>query len=44
MKKYPIGFNTRINKDAEKVTPVTTYQETVQPKKSIVQVYFSHSN
>lgn len=42
MKKYPIGFNTRINKDAEKVTPVTAYQEMVQPKKSVVHVYFPH--
>ena len=42
MKKYPIGFNTRINKEPEKVTPVTAYQETVQPKKSVVQVYFPH--
>ena len=42
MKKYPIGFNTRINKEPENQTPVTTYQETVHPKKSIVQVYFPH--
>ena len=42
MKKYPIGFHTRINKEPEKETPVTTYQETIQPKKSVVQVYFPH--
>ena len=42
MKKYPIGFNTRINKEPKNETHATTYQETVQPKKSIVQVYFPH--
>lgn len=42
MKKYPIGFNTRINREPENETPVTTYQETVQPKKAVVQVYFPH--
>lgn len=42
MKKYPIGFNTSINKEPENETRVTAYQETVQPKKSVVQVYFPH--
>ncbi len=42
MKKYPIGFNTRIKEDPKRETPVTPYPETVHPKKSIVQVYFPH--
>ena len=42
MKKYPIGFNTRINKESEKEPSVTIYQEMAQPKKSVVQVYFPH--
>ena len=42
MKKYPIGFNAGINKEPEKDPSVTIYQETAQPKKSVVQVYFPH--
>lgn len=42
MKKHPIGFDTRIHKEPEKKTPRTAYQETVLPKKSVVQVYFPH--
>lgn len=42
MKKHPIGFNTRIHRESENETPITTCQETVLPKKSVVQVYFPH--
>lgn len=42
MKKYLIGFNSKIKKELEKETSTTTYQSTIQPKKSIVQVYFPH--
>lgn len=42
MKKNPIGFNMGTNKESAEETPVTTYQEEVQPKKSVVQVFFPH--
>ena len=44
MKKHPIGFDTRINKEQENDVPAKAYQETVQPKKSVVQVFFPHRN
>lgn len=42
MKKYPIGFHTKTNKESANVTPATAYTETIQPKKSVVRVYFPH--
>ncbi len=36
MKKYPIGFNTRIKEESKRETPVTSYQETKEPRKSVV--------
>lgn len=42
MKKYQIGFNTRISKEYENKETETVYQKTVQPKKSVVYVYFPH--
>ncbi len=42
MKKFPIGFNTRINQDNEEVIPANQMTGTIQPKRSVVQVYFPH--
>ena len=42
MKKYPIGFNTRINKEPEDCVPMEVCKGVIEPKKSIVQVYFPH--
>ena len=42
MKKYPIGFNTRISKETELGVPMDVCKGVVEPKKSIVQVYFPH--
>ena len=42
MKKYPIGFNTRINKEHEESIPMEVCKGVIEPKKSIVQVYFPH--
>ncbi len=42
MKKYPIGFIARASKETKTDIPVSTFQQTVQPKKSVVQVYFPH--
>ena len=42
MKKYPIGFNTGINNEPKKETASIPYQQPVQPRKSVVQVYFPH--
>ncbi|MDD6485277.1 MAG: hypothetical protein PUF72_12065 [Clostridiales bacterium] len=42
MKKYPIDFNTGINKEPNTEALITAYQGTVQPKKSVVRVYFPH--
>lgn len=42
MKKYPIGFHTKTNIESEKEVPVSACQKKIQPKKSIVQVYFPH--
>ena len=42
MKKYPIGFNTRINKEPEESVPMEVCKGVIEPKKSIVQVYFPH--
>ena len=38
MKKYPIGFNTRINKEPETNEPMEVCKDVIEPKKSIVQV------
>lgn len=40
MKKYPIGFNTRINKEPEESVPMEVCKGVIEPKKSIVHVYF----
>lgn len=42
MKKYPIGFNTRINKEPDINAPMEVCKGVIEPKKSIVQVYFPH--
>ncbi len=42
MKKYPIGFNTRIKKDDGNKRGTTTCQQRVTPRKSVVHVYFPH--
>ncbi len=42
MKKYPIGFNTKIEHEQTNEMPGVPYREAVQPKKSVVQVYFPH--
>ena len=42
MKKYPIGFNTRINKEPEINVPMEVCKGVIEPKKSVVQVYFPH--
>ncbi len=42
MKKYPIGFNTRINKEPEINKPMEACKGAIEPKKSVVQVYFPH--
>ena len=42
MKKYPIGFNTRINKEPENNKPMEVCKGVIEPKKSVVQVYFPH--
>ena len=40
MKKYPIGFNTRIKEETELNIPMEVCQGVIEPKKSVVQVYF----
>ena len=40
MKKYPIGFNTRIKKEQEQNSVQAMVQEKSIPRKSVVQVYF----
>ncbi len=42
MKKFPIGFNTKMNQDNEGEVIQTVCQQTAQPKKSVVRVYFPH--
>jgi hypothetical protein len=42
MKKYPIGFNTSINKEPEESVPMEVCKGVIEPKKSVVQVYFPH--
>ncbi len=42
MKKYSIGFNTRVNKEPEINIPTKMCEGVVEPKKSVVQVYFPH--
>ena len=42
MTKHPIGFNTIVEKEHENKTTIQPHQETVQSKKSVVQVYFPH--
>lgn len=42
MKKYPIGFNTKVNKESENNTQTEICKEVIKPKKSVVQVYFPH--
>lgn len=40
MKKYAIGFNTTINKESDDNVPMEVCKGVIEPKKSIVQVYF----
>lgn len=42
MKKFPIGFNTRIMKEPEINVPMEVCKGVIEPKKSVVQVYFPH--
>lgn len=42
MKKYPIGFATKINEETEREVTETNKAVTKEPKKSVVQVYFPH--
>lgn len=42
MKKYPIGFNAKINEEPKREVTETNKAETKEPKKSVVQVYFPH--
>lgn len=42
MKKHPIGFNTRIDNEPEINVPMEVCKGVIEPKKSVVQVYFSH--
>lgn len=42
MKKYTIGFNTKIEKEPETDIPMEVCKGVVEPKKSVVQVYFPH--
>ena len=42
MKKYTIGFNTKIEKEPETNIPMEICKGVVEPKKSVVQVYFPH--
>lgn len=42
MKKYHIGFNTGIKKEAKVDAPSMACERVTEPKKSVVQVYFPH--
>ena len=42
MKKYPIGFNTKISEESEINALMEVCKSDTEPKKSIVQVYFPH--
>ena len=42
MKKYPIGFNAKSNKESEINVPMEVCKGVIEPKKSVVQVYFPH--
>lgn len=42
MKKYTIGFNTKINKEPEINKPMEVCKGVIEPKKSVVQVHFPH--
>lgn len=42
MKKYPIGFDTITNKESENDKPMEVCKGVLEPKKSVVQVYFPH--
>lgn len=40
MKKFPIGFNTGIKEETEINVPMEVCKGVIEPKKSVVQVYF----
>ncbi len=42
MKKHPIGFNMRAKEEPDKEVQTIQKTETKVPRKSVVQVYFSH--
>ncbi len=42
MKKYPIGFGANFEKEPENSTPMEVCKGVIEPRKSIVQVYFPH--
>lgn len=42
MKKYPIGFNTNVKEDVEINVPMEVCKGVIEPKKSVVQVFFPH--
>ncbi len=42
MKKYPIGFNTKIFEEPENNVPMEVCKGIIEPKRSVVQVYFPH--
>lgn len=42
MKKHPIGFGTNFEKEPENNVPMEVCKGVIEPKKSVVQVYFPH--
>ena len=42
MKKYPIGFNAKLNKESEINVSMEVCKGVIEPKQSVVQVYFPH--
>ena len=42
MKKYSIGFKTKPNEEPEVNVPMEVCKGVIEPKKSVVQVYFPH--
>lgn len=44
MKKFPIGFSTTINEEPDINVPMEVCKGVIEPKRSVVQVYFPHRN
>ena len=42
MKKYPIGFNTKLDDESKINVPMEVCKGVIEPKQSVVQVYFPH--